>query len=335
MSGLALLNVAITVAMSACPVDALFAQYAGAHPGANVAVIKDGAILFEKSYGLANVETGERVVPETNFRLASVTKQFTATAIALLAERGKLSLDDKVVKYLPELDKVVPETTLRQLLTHTSGLPEYEALLAKDETDQIVDRDVVALVAKLSHEVKPSRKFVYNNTGYALLAVIVERVSKLAYPEFLHRNIFAPLAMTTTLAYEPKATIAHRALGYPNDQNRTTAVLGDGGIYSSTRDLVRWIDALDHHTLLPATRLAESTSALVATEVPGLSYGLGWRIEEHRGEKLVWHTGTTSGFKNALVWVPSRKLAVVVLTNRRAGEPIILARAVLDQYWDR
>jgi CubicO group peptidase (beta-lactamase class C family) len=326
---------ALAIALSACPPDVLFGQYAGAHPGANVAVVKDGAIIFEQSFGLANVEKNERVTPETNFRLASVTKQFTAMAIAILAERGKLSVDDLVVRYLPELAKVAPATTLRHLLTHTSALPEYETLMAKDATDQIGDRDVVALLAAQTREYKPSTKFVYNNTGYALLAVIIERVSKQSYPEFLRKNIFAPLGMTASLAYDPKVAIAHRALGYPNDQNRTTAVLGDGGIYSSTRDLVHWIDALDHATLVAPKTLAEATSAHVVTPERGISYGFGWKIQDHRGEKLVFHTGTTSGFKNALVWVPAKKLAVIVLTNRRAGEPVMLAKLMLDQYWDR
>jgi CubicO group peptidase (beta-lactamase class C family) len=330
---------ALATTCSGDPDDLVFSSYDGARPGASVAVIKDGAIVFERSYGLANVERGERTSGLTNYRLASITKQFTATAILLLAERGALAIDDPVARHLPELAKVAPAVTLRQLLTHTSGLPDYEKLLGDDETRQIVDRDVLALVAKA--KVQPAGTYHYSNTGYALLALVIERVSKLSYSEFLSRNIFTPLHMTASGAYDATAAIPERAYGYSerdgtianSDQSPTSRVLGDGGVYSSTHDLAKWIDALDHRTLAPKL-YGDAISAQVATDVAGVGYGFGWKIGDQRGEKLVFHTGTTSGFKNALVWVPSKKLAVVVLTNRRQGEPLTLARLVLDQFWD-
>jgi CubicO group peptidase (beta-lactamase class C family) len=345
VSGLAVFAGLISVYAAACPSDTLFGAYDGSHPGASVAVIKDGAIIYEHSYGLANVDTPEPATSQTNYRLASMTKQFTAMSILLLAERKELSLDAPVARYLPELATAAPKVTLRHLLMHTSGLPEYETLLPKGDTKQIVDRDVLALIAQQKLELTPGARFRYNNTGYALLAMVIERVSKVSYSEFLRRNIFKPLGMVATATCEPNAQITHRAYGYsvsPDDQTtladqtRTTAVLGDGGIYSSTHDLALWIDALDRNTLLGSSskRLTEATSALVATAEPGISYGYGWRISEQRGTKLVFHTGTTSGFKNALLWVPSRKLGVVVLTNRRQGDPLTLAKVVLDQYWD-
>ncbi|MEJ7596373.1 MAG: serine hydrolase domain-containing protein [Kofleriaceae bacterium] len=345
MPGLAVFAGVLSVIAAACPgdpVDALFASYAGQQPGASIAIVKHGSIVFERSYGLANLQTKERAGSHTNYRLASVTKPFTATAISILADRGSLSIEDPVARYLPELAQQAPTVTLRHLLTHTSGLPEYETLLPKDDPAQIVDRDVLALLAKQRLALTPGTRYRYNNTGYALLALVVERVSKVSYAEFLRKNIFEPLKMTASLVYDPQVTIPHRALGYsgspnqlgPADQNRSSAVLGDGGVYSSVHDLARWIDALDHSTLLAPKRLAEATSALVATDEPAIKYGLGWRISQQRGEKVVFHTGTTSGFKNALVWVPSRKLGVIILTNRRQGEPIKLAMLLLDQFWN-
>ena len=335
----------MSVLAAACPidpVDALFSSYDGKHPGASVVVVKDGAVIFERAYGMANVETGERATTQTNYRLASVTKPFTAMAISILAERGSLSVDDPIGRYLPELAQKLPTVTLRHLLTHTSGLPEYEKMLPKDDPKQIADRDVLGMLAKRPLTVTPGARYRYNNTGYALLALVIERVSKQSYSEFLRRNIFQPLGMTNTQVYDPSAKIAARAYGYsgtadqfvPADQNRVTAVLGDGGIYSSARELAHWIDALDRNKLLAPKRLKEATSALVVTDEPRISYGLGWRISEDRGEKLVYHTGTTSGFKNAMVWVPSKRLAAIVLTNRREGEPLKLAMFVLDQYWN-
>ncbi len=336
----------MSVIAAACPnapVDAALAAYGESNPGVSLAVVKDGSIVFERTYGLANVETGERTTSHTNFRLASVTKQFTAMSILILAERGDLKVDDPVARFLPELKDAAPNITLRHLLTHTSGLPEYEALLAKDDTTQIVDRDVLTLLTKKPLALKPNAKYRYNNTGYALLALVVERASKLPYSEFLARNIFRPLGMTTSSAYDAKTTIPHRAYGYsihadqcaPADQSRTTAVVGDGGIYSSTADLARWIDGLDRNTLLSPQRLSEATSALVTTNDPNIGYGFGWKIGEQRGEKLVYHTGTTSGFKNVLLWVPARKLGVIVLTNRRQGDTLGLAKFVAGHFWDK
>ena len=341
VSSLALLAGFISVFASSCPTDTLWNHYDGQVPGASVIVIKDGAAVFERSWGIANLDTGEKTSSDTNYRLASISKTFTAMSVLMLAEKGTLSLDHKVTRYLPELATVAPKVTLRHLLTHTHGLPEYEPLLDKEGTQQILDRDVLELVAKQPvPAIAPGTKYVYSNTGYALLALVVERASKLKYAEFLKRNIFKPLGMTTSLAYDVNATIAHRALGYTgvdkfrnNDQNRTSAVLGDGGIYSSARDLVRWIDALEKNTLVDAKLLAEATTAHVSSDDPGYGYGYGWKVTEHNGEKLVFHTGLTSGFRNALLWVPSRKLAVIVLTNRRYGYSLLLGRIALEQFW--
>jgi CubicO group peptidase (beta-lactamase class C family) len=343
--GLAVLAGLMSVLAAACPtdpVDALFSSYDGKNPGASIVVVKNGSVIFERAYGMANVETGERATPRTNYRLASVTKPFTAMAISILAERGALSVDDPVSKYLPELAKSAPTVTLRHLLTHTSGLPEYEKLLPKNDPKQLGDRDVLNLIAKRQLALTPGVRYRYNNTGYALLALVIEKASKQSFAEFLRHNIFQPLGMATTQVYDPNAKIAARAFGYSgasdqfalSDQNRVTAVLGDGGVYSSAHELARWIDALERNTLLAPKRLAEATSALVTTDEPRIAYGFGWRISEDRGEKVVYHTGTTSGFKNAMVWVPSKKLAAIVLTNRREGEPLKLAMFVLDQFWN-
>ncbi len=328
-----------------CPSEALFSAYEGTHPGASVVVIKDGKVVYDKSFGLANIEGNEKASSQTNYRLASITKQFTAMGILLLEKKGSLKVDDPVTKYLPELSEVASKVTLKHLLTHTSGLPEYSTLRPDSDTTQIVDKDVLRLVTKAKPEtfVAPGKRYKYNNTGYALLALVIERTSKLSYAEFLKRNIFTPLGMTQTMVFDAKAKIPNRAFGYSGaddsftrkDQDRDTTVLGDGGVYSSTQDLVRWIDALDNRTLIAPKRLAEACSPMVQTDNPAVRYGFGWRITEEKGERVVFHTGTTSGFKNSLLWVPSKKLAVIVLTNRRQGDPLALSYMVLDQYWDK
>jgi CubicO group peptidase (beta-lactamase class C family) len=340
----------LSVLIGSCPndpADVLFGQYDGSAPGATIAVVRDGAIVYERSFGVANLDTGEKTSSQTNYRLASITKTFTGMAIHMLAEKKALSIDDPVTRHLPELKEVAPKVTLKHLLTHTSGLPAYEKLLPKDvdpkaPLKQIVDRDVLAMVRQQRPITEPGKRYRYNNTGYALLALVIERASKLSYAEFLKRHIFAPAGMADSIVYANDAKIANRALGYSaldgrvtnTDQDRTTAVLGDGGIYSSARDLARWIDALDRNTLIDAKRLVEATSAQVKTDTPGLSYGLGWRVGEEQGERVAFHTGMTSGFKNVLLWVPSRKLGVIVLTNRRQGDPLWLGWMLLQRYWD-
>ena len=320
-------------------IDGLLHNYAGDVPGASVLVVRDGKVVFRKSYGMANLEDRIAATPDTNYRLASMTKQFTAAAILMLAERGKLTLNDPITKYLA-LPTYANAITIRQLLTHTSGLLAYEDLIAPGTTRQLEDADVLDLIAKESTTYfPPGTSYRYSNTGYAFLALIVERVSGQRFADFLREKIFEPAGMKNSVAFEEGiSTVAHRAFGYSaisggqailpaggkarspvlhwhrTDQSLTSAVLGDGGIYTSIDDLVHWIAWLDSgrfdRALVPATH----------TDDPAVQYGFGWRISEHRGRRYVWHSGETVGFHNAIVRFPEQHLAVVVLTNRDEGE---------------
>jgi len=316
-------------------IDTLMRDYSGDVPGASVLVVRDGNVVVRKSYGLANLE--ERVVaaPETNYRLASVTKQFTAASILLLG----IPLDDPITKYLA-LPPYANAITIRHLLTHTSGLLAYEDLIPPGTARQLKDADVLDLLAKQSTTYfPPGTSYRYSNTGYAFLALIVERVSGQRFADFLREKIFEPAGMKNSVAFEEGiSTVAHRAFGYSaisggqailpaggkarspvlhwhrTDQSLTSAVLGDGGIYTSIDDLVHWIAWLDSgrfdRALVPATH----------SDDPAVQYGFGWRISEHRGRRYVWHSGETVGFHNAIVRFPEQHLAVVVLTNRDEGE---------------
>lgn len=342
---LAFLAGLFSIVVSSCPndpTDLLFGQYDGSAPGATVAVVKEGSIIFERSFGMANIATGEKTSAATNYRLASVTKPFTSLAIGILAQQKKLSFDDPVGKWLPELKELAPKITIRHLLTHTSGLPEYEKLLPKGSKDQILDKDVLTLVAKSGAQVQPIARHRYNNTGFALLALIIEKVSKQSYGDFIKKNIFGPAGMADSTVYKKDAPITHRAFGYSasegnytnSDQERTTAVVGDGGVYSSAKDLAHFLDALDRDLIIDHKKLEEMTTPRFKTDTPGLSYGMGWRVGDEQGERVVFHTGTTSGFKNVMLWVPTRKLGVIVLTNRRQGDPLWLGWLMLNRFWD-
>jgi CubicO group peptidase (beta-lactamase class C family) len=315
-------------------IDMLMKQYQGDVPGASLLVVKNGKPIVRRSWGFADLENRTTVTPSTNFRLASVTKQFTAAAILLLTQDGKLSLDDPVGKWLPSLPPRVRPVTIEQLLTHTSGIIDYEDVIPEGTTAQLHDADVQHLLE--SHDTAyfaPGTKYQYSNSGYALLALIVERASGQSFAEFLHNRIFEPLGMNSTVAHrEGISSVAHRAFGHAmkdgvwtkRDQSITSAVLGDGGIYSSIDDLAKWDAALYDSRLLSDSSRHLAFTPHTATDDPDVRYGFGWRIT---GETL-WHSGETSGFRNVIVRYPSRRLTVVILTNRNDPPPYATALAV-------
>ncbi len=320
-------------------VDALMHDYAGDVPGASVLVLRDGVPLVRRSYGNADLEAGVAATPQTNYRLASVTKQFTAAAILLLAQDGSLSLDDPVRKWLPSLPAAADPITLHHLLTHTSGLVDYEDVMAADATEQVHDLDVLHLLQTQDHlYFAPGTDYRYSNSGYALLALVVGKASGRDFATFLRERIFQPLGMTQTLAREDGiSTVADRAFGYSlvdgrwtrTDQSSTSAVLGDGGVYSSIDDLAKWDAALyDNRLLGDATRKLAFTAHTRTNEPDVDGYGYGWRIH---GEVL-WHSGESIGFRNVIVRWPQRHLTVIVLSNRNDPEPYRLALKIADLY---
>jgi CubicO group peptidase (beta-lactamase class C family) len=315
--------------------DSLLRDYSGNVPGASVIVVREGNVVFRKSYGMANLEEKIAATPSTHYRLASVTKQFTAAAILLLADQKKLSIDDPIKRFLPSLPAYADAITIRHLLTHTSGLIDYEDLIPDGTTKQWKDEDVLrSLGTQQSTYFAPGSGYRYSNSGYALLALIVERRSGRRFADFLRENIFVPLGMMTTVAHEEGlSTVMDRAYGYSRegdswhrtDQSLTSAVLGDGGIYTSVEELVNWLRALD------GGRFAEAMVPRVDTDKAGVRYGFGWRISELGGRRVISHTGETIGFRNALVRFPDERLAVVVLTNRNEGHPYDIAIAIADR----
>jgi CubicO group peptidase (beta-lactamase class C family) len=323
----------------AARIDALLTPYSGRVPGAAVLVLRDGMPLYRRAFGFADLEHGVAATAASNFRLASMTKQFTAAAILLLAEDGRLTLDDPLNKWLPELAPAADAVTIRQLLTHTSGLPDYEDLIPAQETRQLHEADVLRLLAAAQQQsyFPPGTRYRYSNTGYALLALIVARASGRDFAGFLRARIFIPLGMYATVAYQAGvSSVAHRAFGYSasgaswwrTDQSLTSAVLGDGGIYSSIDDLAKWDAALYDSRLLKRESLLAAFTPATDTDDPAVRYGFGWRIT---GETL-WHSGETLGFRNVIVRYPRRHFTVMVLTNRDAPEPYELALAIARLY---
>jgi CubicO group peptidase (beta-lactamase class C family) len=312
-------------------VDALMRDYTGDVPGASVLVLRDGEPVVRAGYGMSDMEAHTPATATTNYRLASVTKQFTAASILLLAEDGRLKLDDRVRKWLPSLPKAAEPITIRHLLTHTSGLIDYEDVIPETFKPQLHDADVLRLLESQDRTYfKPGSSYRYSNSGYALLALIVERASGRTFATVLRERIFQPLGMSNTVAYEEGiSTVSNRAFGHTQeqgrwnrtDQSQTSAVLGDGGIYSSIDDLAKWDAALYDGRLLRPSSLQAAFTPATHTDDPEVEYGFGWRIT---GETL-WHSGETVGFRNVIVRYPKRHLTVVVLTNRNEPEPYRLA----------
>jgi CubicO group peptidase (beta-lactamase class C family) len=315
-------------------IDVLMTRYAGDVPGASLLVIRDGKPVVRRSYGQSNLEDHIAATPETNYRLASVTKQFTAAATLLLIQDGKVALDDPLKKWLPSLPSAVDSVTITHVLTHTSGIIDYEDVMPAGTVAQLHDADVLRLLeAQDSTYFKPGASYRYSNSGYSLLALIVQRASGKSFATFLRERVFMPLGMSHTVAYvEGISTVSNRAFGYTmkdgvwtrRDQSTTSAVLGDGGIYSSIDDLAKWDAALYDTRLLSDDSRRLAFTPHTATDQPDVKYGFGWRIT---GETL-WHSGETAGFRNVIVRNPSRKLTVVLLTNRDNPAPYETALAV-------
>jgi CubicO group peptidase (beta-lactamase class C family) len=321
-------------------IDRLFADYnRPSVPGAAVAVIHRGRLAFVRTYGLANLETKARITERTSFRLASLTKPFTAMAVMLLIRDGRLTLDTRVAEIIRDFPAYGREIRIRHLLTHTSGLQAYEDFVPKSTTRPVSDRDVVKLLKRTDRLLfRPGTAFRYGDSGYAVLAVVVETVSGRPFATFLRERVFAPLGMTSTITWTSDAsTIRQRALGYaattggfrPADQSVTSTVLGDGGIYSSVHDLVAWDRALDNRELVGARlqRLAWTPASL--DDGTKTHYGFGWYIQRDGDGTRVYHRGETSGFSNFIVKFPERKTTLIVLTNRQGGAASDLATKIM------
>lgn len=324
-------------------IDEIFKDFTGDVPGAVILVVQDGKILKQQGYGLADLEKKTPCTVHTNFRLASLTKQFNAMAILMLAQSGKLSLNDPITKFFPEFPAYGRSIKMTHLLSHTSGLTDYEDLIPDGTTIPVSDRNVLFLLRKEQKTYfAPGSQFRYSNSGYALLSLIVEAVSGTNFSTFLKERIFSPLQMNNTVAYEAGLSkIANRAYGYAkenerfifSDQSLTSSVLGDGGIYSSAEDLLKWDQALYTEKLIRKDLLQRAFSAeSPSSDMQGSGYGFGWYVSKYHGADLFWHYGSTCGFSTRIERYPAKHFTVIILTNRRDAEISEIGRKVADLY---
>jgi CubicO group peptidase (beta-lactamase class C family) len=314
-------------------IDRLLAPYDRADvPGASVIVLRNGAAIYSRAVGSADVESHTPATTHTDYRLASLTKAFTAMSIMLLVKDGKLHYDDRVADVLPGFPAYAHELRIRHLLTHTSGIVDYEDFVPDSQTWQLSDDDVLNLMHRTDTlNFAPGSAYHYSNSAYVLLGLIVQHVSGMPFPKFLHDRIFAPLHMDSTVAYvKGQSTVPSRAYGYTGDstghfartdQSSTSATLGDGGVYTSVTDMAKWSDALDHATLVDAAAMKQAWSPTKLTTGKESGYGYGWFVATVNGELQLRHHGESTGFTNGILKYPARKLTVIVLTNRTGGEP--------------
>jgi len=333
---------------SSTKLDSLIKSKTGkSTPGFAVMVIYNGKKIYKKGFGLANLHLDIPITPHTDFYLASVSKEFTTMAIMILHDRGLLKFDDPVKKYLPGLPKYGDKITIRNLMTHTSGIPDYYELLGyTHDFKGITNQDVWNLLLKQdSLNFTPGTKYEYSNSGFVLLSMIVEKVSHESFAEFLKENIFNKLGMKNTLVITPSVkSIPNKAIGYskdstgnykPDDYDQFTT--GAGGIYSNTSDLYKWDQSLYTTKLVKKTTLKEAFTNQKLINGTEINYGFGWMMgifKEGRlkGIKYLYHTGALDGFRNLIFRIPQKHFSYIVLSN--TGEQLSDAETIAKIFWN-
>lgn len=314
---------------------------AGRIPGAAVAVARDGKIAFSKGYGRAKLEGDPPASPATVYRIGSITKQFTAAAVLLLRDEGKLALDDPLSKFLPDFPHGA-DVTVRHLLTHTSGirsftsLKEYRAGMAEDRTSD----EMIRLFRDQPMDFPPGEKFLYNNSGFFLLGVIIEKASGMDYAGFLKKRLFAPAGMESTWVDAPKLEVARRAVGCKKagkdwkeaDPISMTQPGGAGAMISTVEDLLKWDAALHGGMLLKRESVAEMTAPAKLKDGKATRYGFGLFLEGQGAARVIGHGGGINGFVSYLGRFPGRGLSVAVLVNAEGFDARGLANKVLKAY---
>ncbi len=325
-------------------VDAVFAQYAKpASPGCALGVYRNGAMAYAKGYGFANLENEVPITPRTVFDIGSTSKQFTAFAILLLEQQGKLSLDDDVRKFLPELPDYGKTITLRHLITHTSGLRDYTALFVmagQAEQNLTTDQDALDLITRQKRlNFAPGEEWDYSNSGFFLLSQVVKRASGKSIRDFSQENIFQPLGMSSTQIFDWHGlVIAHRATAYTYDLERKAFAVemsnfeqaGDGSVQTSIEDLLRWDENFYSGQVGGAELLRRMQTVGKLNNGQEHGYADGLFLTKYRGLPVVRHGGAWAGYRAELVRFPQQHTSVAVLCNVAQSNPPKLADGAAD-----
>jgi CubicO group peptidase (beta-lactamase class C family) len=310
-------------------------------PGLSLLVARDGKILRAQGYGLASVELQVPVKPETIFQSGSVGKQFTATAVMMLVEEGKIRLDDRITEYIKDAPESWKQVTIRELLSHTAGFTDYPDKF--DFRKDYTEADLLKIVEGIPLAFPPGTNWSYSNLGYLTLGIFIHRVTGEFYGDFLQERIFQPLGMTTTRIISEADIVPNRAAGYrlvkgelKNQEwvSPTLNTTADGALYFSILDLAKWDAALYTERLLKRSSLEQMwTPAKLSNGHPNSDgYGFGWSTDTEGGHRLIEHGGAWQGFKTQISRYVDDKLTVVVLTNLESAHPATIARQVAKLY---
>jgi CubicO group peptidase (beta-lactamase class C family) len=303
-------------------------------PGLSLAVVRNGRILKLQGYGFADLELKVPVTPETVFEIGSITKQFVAAAIMTLVEQGKINLNDPAAKVLPDLPAAWREVTIQQLLTHTSGIPDFEEILGYGAyRTPTTAQQVIAVAAAKPMDFPPGTGWHYSNTGYYVLGLIIEKVSGEPYVTVIEKRILRPAGMTRTRSSTPAEIIPGRASGYAveggrienRDPVQPTAVGAAGDLVSTTGDLTKWNAALDAQSVLAHESYARMWADQPLADGTLSGYGFGWFVSPVRGHRVQEHSGGTAGFSSDILRLPDDRVAVIVLTNSYSANPVGMA----------
>jgi CubicO group peptidase (beta-lactamase class C family) len=303
-------------------------------PGLALAVIRGGQVVKSQGYSLANIELDVPVTPDTVFQLGSIGKQFTATAILMLAEDGKLSLDDKITHYFPATAPRWNAITVRHLLNHTSGLADYtdDKYIAPGGLtplhQELTDHEILRRFTTLPFGFQPGEKWSYCNTGYAILGFLIQKVSGQSYGDFLEARVFKPLGMSATRVISESDIVPNRAAGYILEKNEIKNqhwvsphwnTLADGALYSTAADMTKWDAAITNGALLKPTSYAQMWTPAPLNNGKNYPYGFAWDLMEINGHRLQEHGGAWQGFTAHYARYPDDQLSVIVLTNLESG----------------
>jgi len=311
-------------------------------PGVLVGVASRGRLVHWKAYGMANVELSVPVNDSTVFEIGSISKEFVGAVVMQLVEEGRMGLDDGIHQFLPYLPSEWLGVTVRQLLTHTSGIPDYEEIQTYEAYRfRFTPEEIIRVAHSRPMDFAPGTGYYYSNTGYFLLSMMVERVEGRPLGQILQERIFGPLGMGQSRMSDPEDIIPHRAAGYyvngtmdlvNRDPTQTSSTLGAGGIVSSLLDMVKWDEALYGTDLLGADSKEAMWTPAILPDGRNTNYGFGWRTGEYRGRWTVGHNGMVAGFVAAFLRIPEEEMAVIVFANRYRANSSRIRDAVLETF---
>jgi len=328
-------------------IDSVFAQYDRTHSvGCALGVVRNGRLIYERGYGMADLERGVAMTTQTVVDIGSVSKQFTALAVMMLADRKQISLDDDIRKYVPELPRYARPITIRQLIHHTSGLRDYITLFLMaglDLSDVTTDDDALAMLARQRElNFPPGEQYSYSNSGYFLLTLVIKRVTGKSFREFAKGELFEPLGMSHTRVHDFASLVPNRAVGYSRKPNGELEVeiwrftqTGDGAVFSTIQDLLFWDTNFYTSQVGGPAVMAEMHRTAVLNDGKSITYAGGNNVSRFRGLRRVSHTGGGGGFSSAIIRFPDQQFSVLVSCNQDSANAGGKAQAVADLYLAR